>query len=101
MLNTDGAIQAIQNILSEKLNEAAQLITFNAKQRCPVRTGNLRRSIHYKPANPDNLEITIKADADYAAYVELGTYKMAAQPFLEPSVMEIIPQIISKFEDAI
>jgi len=33
---------------------------------------------------------TIQADVDYAVYVELGTSKMAAQPFLRPAIASVM-----------
>lgn len=54
-----------------------------ARKRAPVATGALR----------DNSEVTdgdgyknIEFHQEYAPYVELGTYKMAARPFLKPAV---------------
>ena len=54
-----------------------------ARKRAPVATGALR----------DNSEVTdgdgyknVEFHQEYAAYVELGTHKMAAQPFLTPAV---------------
>lgn len=83
-----------------------------AKTRAPVDTGALKASIYtstrrsstYRDhtgdaflANPDariapeveaphRLEAVVAAPMEYAVYVELGTSKMGAQPFLGPAV---------------
>lgn len=46
-------------------------------------SGKLAASVGYKVANK---RLTIGESADYAAYLELGTSKMAARPHLRPSV---------------
>lgn len=54
-----------------------------AKDRCPVDTGNLRASIqHEKVAQ---FQAVTGTNTIYAPYVELGTYKMSAQPYLYPA----------------
>ena len=55
-----------------------------AKQLCPVDTGNLRNSITHQQEGPKT-EV-IGTNVSYAAYVELGTVKMAAKPYLRPAV---------------
>lgn len=55
-----------------------------AKQLCPVDTGNLRNSISHAPQGP-NTE-SIGTNVHYAPYVELGTSRMRAQPYLRPAV---------------
>jgi HK97 gp10 family phage protein len=35
----------------------------------------------------------VSGDVDYAIYVELGTYKMAAQPFLVPAFVDACAKI--------
>lgn len=47
-------------------------------------TGNLKRSITYS-SSLDGLTVTVKPTAHYAPYVEYGTRKMAAQPYVRPS----------------
>ena len=54
-----------------------------AKEECPVDTGTLRNSISH--AVDDNTAI-IGTNVEYAPYVELGTSKMDAQPYLRPAV---------------
>lgn len=58
-----------------------------AKQACPVDTGRLRSSIHY---DPGNLSCTVGTNVNYAQYVEFGTYKMVAQPFLFPAFVQTV-----------
>ena len=53
-----------------------------ARALCPIRTGNLVSSIS---GGASSEGFTAEAAADYAEYVEYGTWKMEAQPyFVEP-----------------
>ena len=54
-----------------------------AKALCPVDTGRLRNSITHQQYY-ENTEI-IGTNVEYAPYVELGTRKMAARPYLRPA----------------
>jgi hypothetical protein len=49
-----------------------------ARMLAPVETGRLRSSIRVVPQG-------VEAIVDYAYFVETGTAKMAAQPFLRPA----------------
>ena len=51
----------------------------------PVDTGFLMSTID---GNSDSDFCEVFADADYAQYVEYGTYKMSAQPYFRPAVEE-------------
>lgn len=50
-----------------------------------VRTGRLRNSISYG-VDTDEPAVYIGSNVEYAPYVELGTSKMRARPFLKPAV---------------
>ena len=54
-----------------------------AKLRCPVHTGRLRSSITHAV---DDKTAFIGTNVEYAAYVEMGTVKTKAQPYLRPAV---------------
>lgn len=54
-----------------------------AKKACPVDTGRLRNSITHAQYD-ENTEV-IGSNVSYAAFVELGTSKMAAKPYLRPA----------------
>lgn len=62
---------------------AAEQAAADAKQRAPVATGFLRDSIS---AQVDGKDADVIAAAEYAAYVEYGTYKAAAKPFFTSAV---------------
>lgn len=55
----------------------------HAKKLCPVDTGRLRNSITHAQYSEDT-EV-IGSNVDYAPFVELGTHKQAAKPFLRPA----------------
>lgn len=54
-----------------------------AKKLCPVDTGRLRNSITHQQYD-DNTEV-IGTNVEYAPFVELGTHKQKAQPYLRPA----------------
>lgn len=68
---------------NKAVREAANYILGEARTLAPVRTGHLRSNSEVEGDGGNSL---IKFNAEYAAYVELGTRKMAAQPFLTPAV---------------
>lgn len=54
-----------------------------AKDDCPVITGRLKNSITNTVTEKEAL---IGTNVEYAAYVEMGTRRMAAQPYLKPAI---------------
>ena len=54
-----------------------------AKQLCPVDTGRLRNSITHQQI--DAKTEVIGTNVKYAPFVELGTKRQKAQPFLRPA----------------
>ncbi len=57
------------------------------KQNTPVDTGRLRNSISHKVA-PSEMSVYIGTPVEYAPFVELGTSRQKAQPYLRPAIME-------------
>lgn len=74
----------INKIIDKYLKKVSENIENDAYKRCPVRTGNLRDGIYSNKI--DDLEYVIRNDVEYAKFVELGTSKMKAQPFLRKSL---------------
>ncbi len=64
--------------------KAGKIVEGDAKAACPVDTGRLRQSITSEAAG---MSANIGANTEYAGYVEFGTYKMKAQPYLIPALL--------------
>lgn len=62
----------------------ADRIVTTAKSIVPVDTGYLKSSI-FAESGERGKSADVIVGAPYAAFVEYGTYKMAAQPFLTPA----------------
>lgn len=70
-----------------------------AKKLCPVDTGNLRNSITHDTAEESgDLVEYIGTNVEYAPYVELGTLRTKAQPFIKPAVEDHADQYKRIFE---
>ena len=88
----------------EDLIMGANVILDEAQANCPVDTGFLQASGFIQA---DGNDVQIGFEAPYASFVEFGTYKMAAQPFLRPALDEaeaaalsaIVDSVQSKFRD--
>ena len=57
-----------------------------ARQLVPVRTGYLKSTIAAEIGEASIGEVTAEASADYAQYVEFGTYRQMAQPYFIPAI---------------
>jgi HK97 gp10 family phage protein len=83
---------------TEDLIPGAQVILTYAQDLCPVDTGFLRDSGHLVPESED---VQIAFDAEYASYVEFGTSRMEAQPFLRPALDEAEDEALSAIVDSV
>lgn len=59
-----------------------------AKNIAPKRTGFMANNIIVEPVKKTATSVTgtINAKADYSSFVEFGTYKMSAEPYIRPAV---------------
>ena len=64
----------------------------------PVDTGHLQSTIS---ASSDDWSMTAEASADYAQYVEFGTYKMDAQPYFVPALNYAWGETADAFQQAV
>lgn len=72
------------------LETVLQRIEAAAKRNCPVDTGRLRSSItHEMLSGGGSLIGRVGSNVEYAAYVELGTSRMAARPYLRPALSSV------------
>ena len=79
---TRGAMSRGVQLAGLKVEADAKLVT-------PVDTGALRDSINTSGSSTANsATATIGTNLEYAPFVELGTSKASAQPFLQPSLQK-------------
>ena len=85
--NSEEAARCIREAVGRALEEIGLAAEGYAKRACPVDTGNLRNSITHVVESAENA-VYVGTNVEYAPYVELGTSKMQAQPFLRPAATE-------------
>ena len=85
--NTEEVRQGIQRAMDRALEEIGLAAEGYAKRACPVDTGNLRNSITHVVESGEDA-VYVGTNVEYAPYVELGTSRTAAQPFLRPAATE-------------
>lgn len=76
------APRRVERHLEQAVAKTGRDIASDAQAGAPVDTGALRNSIS---ADVGGMEAVIGPTVHYGGYVELGTYKMRAQPYLFPA----------------
>lgn len=74
----------IKQAIGDQLEAAGAVMEATARRIVPVRTGYLQSTIYHK-TDPADLSLELGAKADYALYVEMGTRRMASEPFIRPA----------------
>jgi HK97 gp10 family phage protein len=77
----------------------AQDILATANTLVPVRTGYLKSTLAVE--QPSNFQLSVKATAPYAYYIEFGTRKMSPRLFLTNSVYQHLPEFGPAIEEQI
>ena len=88
----------IEQGIEQGIAKGALRVEADAKENTPVDTGKLRASIQTS-LEPTRAEVG--TNVEYAPYVEMGTSKMAAQPFLYPALAADKQKILQDVKDAI
>ena len=96
----DEQSQALEEEIHNIVENAGDNMVSYAQGIVPVRTGNLMASI-FSEVDPDDLSIALGATADYASFIEYGTVKMRAQPFLQPAADIGEEEMNARIEEAI
>ena len=117
--NTEEVKEALKEAVQKALTEIGIQVENYATMLCPVDTGRLRGSITFatvteqdsprEPAEasdgvqetPDENSVVIGTNVEYAAYVEMGTSKMDARPYLEPAVMNHVDEYQQMVEECL
>lgn len=98
-----------KNILRRTTYGLATVARDRIRERAPERTGRLKRSIKAKRDRGTSTEMAASVIADksggrsgsgfHAHFLEFGTVKMGAQPFINPAVEELRPQVPGIYRD--
>jgi len=89
----DALIRRLEQIQVDMVAAAAQAVEISAdemaamaKELCPVESGDLRESITASVScTVTGVSATVSCGTPYGAYVEHGTDKMPARPFMYPA----------------
>ena len=106
-------LSALDAAIARGLEKCGLVAEGYAKKLCPVDTGNLRNSITHTVADVNEQAAYVGSNAEYTAYVELGTGVFypggrqtpgqRAKPYIKPAVADHTPQyqkiIKSELED--
>lgn len=77
------------NIAEDIVKELGTIAFKSARQIVPVDTGRLKISIEQKFERRDLIsEAEVGTDVPYAGYVEYGTSRQRAQPYMRPSLTQ-------------
>lgn len=80
-------LAALDRAIAAELQRRAIRVEAAAKRYCPVDTGRLRSSITHETGTDERGPVArIGTNVDYGVYVEVGTSRAAAQPFLRPAL---------------
>ena len=97
----------LENALTQEIITAlmrgGMIIETDAKRRCPVDTGRLRASLTTDVEREGKTTFVLKGgtNVEYASFVENGTSRMAAQPFLRPAVDAKAKDVVDEIRESI
>lgn len=86
--------QAASQTVRKVVRKSTFAIERGAKLRAPVDTGFLRNSITSE-FEGGGLVSEVGPEANYGIFIELGTHRMAAQPYLGPAFDEVEPSFLA------
>ena len=85
--NTDECIRAKDQAVLRALEMLGMQCENYATLKCPVDTGRLRASITHE-VHKNEEAVYVGTNVEYAPYVEFGTSRMKAQPYIKPAATE-------------
>jgi len=82
----------------QAVQDSVDLVVDEAKSIAPVDTGYMRDHISGTVTDGEKTILgTVVSEAFYSGFVEFGTYKMEAQPFMRPALDTLREQIRQAF----
>ena len=90
----------LRPLVADEVKRATLDIEARAKARTPVRTGTLRRSIASVFEN-GGLTGRVGPSVLYGKFVEFGTRRMGARPFMRPAAEAVLPRFAERVKAAL
>ncbi len=94
--------QTATNAVEQALLNSALMVERDAKIKVPVDTGRLRNSLTHATEGFGSQEpaVRVGTNVHYAKFVEFGTSKQSAQPYLYPALIENKSKILNELAKA-
>lgn len=89
--NADEFRDGLDAALTRALEKVGLVAEGYAKRLCPVDTGRLRNSITHV-LDSGGRAVYVGTNVEYAPYVELGTSRQKAQPYLRPAAVDHVSE---------
>lgn len=96
--NTDEVKKRLEAALDAAFTMCGLKMEGYAKQRCPVRTGNLRNSL---TNDTSSKHAFVGTDVEYGPYVEYGASGRTPKPYVVPAVTDHLDEYKRIIETAI
>lgn len=95
---------AARRAMRKGMRQGANVVRDEAKARAPKDTGNLKKSIRTRERREEGgwmrYAIEVRRRAFYGRFLEFGTSKMAAKPFLRPAAENKTAEAVERMRDA-
>jgi HK97 gp10 family phage protein len=89
----------VREVVRDAVTDAAEAVASDARATVPVVTGALRDSITTEVGS-DGLSVQVSTGLDYGQFVEHGTSRMPAQPFMLPAAEAERGRLPGRLRDA-
>lgn len=98
--NSEEVLKALPEQIEQALTAIGLTAESYAKELCPVDTGRLRNSITHAVESGEKA-VYIGTNVEYAAFVELGTSRRKATPYLKPAIENYVDEYKRLAEEAL
>jgi len=96
---------AARRALRKGMRKGANVVRDEARAKARVKTGNLKRKIRTRERREENgdlrFAVEVTRSAFYGRFLEYGTSKMAAKPFLRPAAEAKTEEAVTAMRDAL
>lgn len=98
--NSEAVLNALDSQIEAGLTAVGMTAESHAKDLAPVDTGRLRNSLTHQVEMSEKA-VYVGTNVEYAQFVENGTQRMKARPYLRPAVVNHVDEYKSLIEQAL